>query len=31
VSTYLYNWNRNGTTAQYGPYSTNRGAVILVK
>lgn len=31
TSTYLYNWTVNGPTAQYGPYTTNRGPVMLIK
>jgi hypothetical protein len=28
---YLYNWTRDGPTAEYGPYTTNRGAVLLFR
>lgn len=31
ISTYLYNWSSFGPTAQYGPYSSNRGAVLLFR
>lgn len=31
LSTYLYNWTAFGPTAQYGPYTTNRGACLLFK
>lgn len=31
ISTYLYNWTRDGLIAQYGPYSTNRGPVVLFR
>ncbi len=28
---YLYNWSVDGPQAQYGPYPTNRGAVLLIR
>ncbi|GEM_PF-6021845 len=31
VSTYLYNWSRDGSIAESGPFPTNRGTVLLVK
>lgn len=31
LTTYLYNWTRFGPTAQYGPYPTNRGPVLLTR
>ena len=31
LSTYLYNWTRDGLIAQSGPFSSNRGAIILVR
>ncbi len=31
VANYLYNWDRFGPQAQYGPYSTNRAPILLVK
>jgi hypothetical protein len=29
LTNYLYNWTLDGPTAQYGPYATNRGPVLL--
>jgi hypothetical protein len=29
LSNYLYNWTVDGPIAQYGPYTTNRGPVLL--
>ncbi len=31
LSNYVYNWTIFGPTAQYGPYPSNRGAVILLR
>jgi hypothetical protein len=31
LSNYVYNWTTFGLTAQYGPYPTNRGAVMLFR
>jgi hypothetical protein len=31
TSTYLYNWTQNGLISQYGPYTTNRGPIILMR
>lgn len=31
LSNYVYNWDQFNPTAQYGPYPTNRGAVILLR
>lgn len=31
LTNYLYNWTTFGATAQYGPYSTNRGPVLLTR
>ena len=31
LTNYLYNWDTFTPTAQYGPYTTNRGAVILLR
>ncbi|MCC6672919.1 MAG: hypothetical protein IT458_17780 [Planctomycetes bacterium] len=28
---YVYNWTVDGPSAQYGPYTTNRSAVLLFK
>jgi hypothetical protein len=31
LSTYLFNWSRDGKQAEYGPFSSNRAAVLLFK
>ncbi len=31
VSTHLYNWSRDGSIADTGPFATNRGTVLLVR
>ena len=31
LSTYLFNWSRDGKQAEYGPFSSNRAAVVLFK
>lgn len=31
ISTYVYNWTTFSATAQYGPYTTNRGQVMLMR
>jgi hypothetical protein len=31
ISTYVYNWTTFGPTAQFGPYNTNRGQVMLIR
>lgn len=31
ISTYVYNWTTFTPTAEYGPYNTNRGQVMLIR
>lgn len=31
LNMYVYNYTRPGTVAQYGPYATNRGPIVLLK
>ena len=31
LNMYVYNWTRGGPVAQYGPYGTNRGPIILLR